>query len=259
MPNASDPPKDTKPPTSLGTFALASAFLGHLRRFSHTADERKPELEPDSVFEPPPLSPLVLDGYSPKTKTRLLAPGLAEQVRGLLPARNQLYDSWTLVYSLEQHGASLTTLYNNSAPHARHTGSEERTASKHGYVLVVCDTAHNLFGAYVNEHFHPSTVQASRRFYGNGDCFLWTSRRGSAEDSNDIQFQGFPYTGVNDFVIYCTNQFLSLGGGDGHYGLWIDDSLAHGVSSHSLTFGNDPLSSLGTNFDIIGVEVWKIG
>lgn len=216
---------------------------------------------------------------------------LAEEIRVLLPARNQIYDNWTLVYSLEQHGASLATLYNNSATQINHTGSEERTTSRHGYVLVVRDTSNKIFGAYVNEYFHPSTSQGSRRFYGNGDCFLWSSKLVKRSNSffntqntqhmkekdlietndqqndttmlpkeqYDIQFKGFPYTGVNDFVIYCTNQFLSLGGGDGHYGLWLDDSLNRGVSSHSLTFGNEPLSDEGTSFGIIGVEVWKIG
>ena len=46
---------------------------------------------------------------------------------------------------------------------------------------------------------------------------------------------------------------------DGHYGLWLDDSLDKGVSSTSLTFGNEPLSEQGSKFDIVGVEMWYIG
>lgn len=275
---------------------MASSLLGTFGLFSQSSSKSQAKLKSASknssthslVFEAPPLSPLQLGGYSPRTKTRVLTAELAEEIRVLLPARNQLYDNWTLVYSLEQHGASLATLYNNSATQISHSGSEERTASRNGYVLVVRDTSNKIFGAYVNEYFHPSTSQGSRRFYGNGDCFLWSSKlvkRSSSflntqhvkekdlievdgqqngpttlpKEQYDIQFKGFPYTGVNDFVIYCTNQFLSLGGGDGHYGLWLDDSLNRGVSSHSLTFGNEPLSDEGTSFGIIGVEVWKIG
>lgn len=266
---------------------MAAAFLGRLRRLSSNAsasrslgiDKHHQHENSHTILDPPPLTPVELLGYSARTKTRLMTPELAEEVRNLVPARQQLYDTWTLVYSLEQHGASLATLYSNNAPKITYGGSEERTRHKHGLVLVVKDRAHRLFGAYVNEHFHTVQVPGSRRFFGNGDCFLWTTQKTKkhvlkkssdevgAEDTNtaedddgyQLQFKGFPYTGVNDFVIFCTPQFLSMGGGDGHYGLWLDDNLEHGVSSPSLTFGNEPLSGSGTNFDIVGVEVWQIG
>jgi hypothetical protein len=48
-------------------------------------------------------------------------------------------------------------------------------------------------------------------------------------------------------------------GSDGHYGLWIDDSVEKGVSASCPTFGNEPLSDEGTKFDILGVEVWYVG
>lgn len=74
-----------------------------------------------------------------------------------------------------------------------------------------------------------------------------------------IRFKAFPYSGVNDYMIFCETGFFSLGGGDGHYGLWLDSSLEKGVSAPSQTFGNEPLSDEGTKFDILGVEVWYIG
>lgn len=46
---------------------------------------------------------------------------------------------------------------------------------------------------------------------------------------------------------------------DGHYGLWLDDSLAKGVSNTCPTFGNEPLSDEGTKFSILAVELWYIG
>jgi hypothetical protein len=60
-------------------------------------------------------------------------------------------------------------------------------------------------------------------------------------------------------MMLCEIGFLSLGGGDGHYGLWLDDTFEKGISSHCLTFGNEPLSDEGEKFDIIGVELWTIG
>ncbi|KAK2744012.1 oxidation resistance protein 1 [Myotisia sp. PD_48] len=74
-----------------------------------------------------------------------------------------------------------------------------------------------------------------------------------------IRFKAFPYSGVNDYMIFCETGFLSVGGGDGHFGLWLDDSFEKGVSSPCLTFGNEPLSDEGTKFDVLGVEVWYIG
>ncbi|PCG96231.1 TLDc [Penicillium occitanis (nom. inval.)] len=73
-----------------------------------------------------------------------------------------------------------------------------------------------------------------------------------------IRFKAFPYSGMNDYMIFCETGFLSVGGGDGHYGLWIDDSVEKGVSDSCPTFGNEPLSDEGSKFDILGVEIWYI-
>lgn len=74
-----------------------------------------------------------------------------------------------------------------------------------------------------------------------------------------IRFKAFPYSGVNDYMMLCETGFLSVGGGDGHYGLWLDDTFEKGISSSCPTFGNEPLSDEGEKFDIIGVELWTIG
>ncbi|PYH75775.1 TLD-domain-containing protein [Aspergillus uvarum CBS 121591] len=84
------------------------------------------------------------------------------------------------------------------------------------------------------------------------------SRSGTATPEQ-IRFKAFPYSGVNDYMMFCETGFLSLGGGDGHYGLWVDSSLEKGVSAASQTFGNEPLSDEGVKFDILGVEVWYVG
>lgn len=201
-------------------------------------------VEPD-FFTPPPLEAVSLVGFSDLTRTRLMNHELCEEIRNLLPARLQLYDTWHLEYSLEQHGSSLHTLYSNIRPNA--------TSKRSGYVLCILDQSGATIGAYANEPFHPTD---SRRYYGNGECFLWKTTK---LPKGDIRFQAFPYTGVNDFVIFCTSKFLSMGGGDGRYGLWVDDDLNVGISDRSLTFGNEPLSSEGSKFRIIGLEVWRVG
>lgn len=77
-----------------------------------------------------------------------------------------------------------------------------------------------------------------------------------------IRFKAFPYAGENDFTIFCQQDYLSVGGGDGHYGLWLDQGLGNGVSATCLTFGNEPLSEDGGpkgKFEVLGVEVWYVG
>ncbi|KAJ6157765.1 hypothetical protein N7470_005357 [Penicillium chermesinum] len=86
-----------------------------------------------------------------------------------------------------------------------------------------------------------------------------TPSRSGASTPERIRFKAFPYSGVNDYMMFCETGFLSLGGSDGHYGLWVDSSLEKGVSAHCQTFGNEPLSEEGEKFEVIGVEVWYVG
>lgn len=227
------------------------------------------------------LSPVHLVGFDPSAK-QVLTDELADEIRTILPERIKLFDTWQLVYNLEQHGASLGTLYKNCEP------PWEPTPSAHGYVIVVKDNHGAVFGAYVNEHFR---IQETRRFYGNGDCFLWkfnaqkqdtdllddelhgtTSQGGGASSplspsllernesiSKAPRFQAFMYTGLNHYSIFSQRDYLAVGSSDGHYGLWLDANLENGLSQRTDTFGNEPLSEHGASFQILAVEVWRIG
>ncbi|SCU93647.1 LANO_0E04434g1_1 [Lachancea nothofagi CBS 11611] len=208
-----------------------------------------------------PLPQVKLHGYTESTKSRLLTPEICDEIRNLMPTRIQLYPDWHLLYSLQQHGASLHSLYDKVSPETKNPG-------RVGYILLIEDRRGGIFGAYCNEPFRHSE---SKQYYGNGECFLWKlekvanvtlgqSRRAS-DSSYDHKwgFRGYPYTGLNQFVMYSTSQFLSMGAGDGHYGLWCDDGLVNGVSDPSLTFGNDVLSREGNKFHIVNLEVWRAG
>ncbi len=95
----------------------------------------------------------------------------------------------------------------------------------------------------------------------NGDLLLQPPSEPKSGTSipDRIRFKAFPYSGINDFMLYCERGYLSVGGGDGHYGLWLDDQLESGVSDPCPTFGNESLSEEGHKFDVLGVEVWYIG
>ena len=82
---------------------------------------------------------------------------------------------------------------------------------------------------------------------------------GPPPSSPSIRFKAFPYSGVNEYYMMCETHFFSMGAGDGKYGLWLDDGLVKGISSTSLTFGNEQLSDEGEKFGILGIELWVIG
>ncbi|RCK57711.1 Oxidation resistance protein 1 [Candida viswanathii] len=245
----------------------------------------------------PPLSPLTLVGYKESTRHRLLDLELANNIRNLIPARLQLFDNWNLVYSLEQHGISLNTLYRNCDPEHQLlilkkkrkeqgfadnivksmvvgdiTGSRYLYEPKRpqSYVVVVKDEHGNKFGAYLNENLKP---MEHRRYYGNGECFLWKcelydpSKLNHAVDKkskSEVRFKAFMYTGINDNIIYSNHEFISVGSSNGQNGLYIDKSLLKGVSYSCETFGNEVLNSSEHDakfgsFKIKGLEIWRIG
>ena len=253
-----------------------------------------------SPFQPPPLTPLALNGYRAGTRRegRLLSKVVAEEIRLLIPPRLQLCDHWELTYSLEQDGSTLTTLYSLSDQHRGKRG---------GFVVVIRDSGGGIFGAYLSD---PPKPQA--HYYGSGECFLWKAvklpalpdlsslppppsedtthaqrmttigiaktnsstslaslnvpstngangHRSGTATPDRIRFKAFPYTAENDYSIFCQQDYLSLGGGDGHYGLWLNHNLNKGVSDSCPTFGNEPLSDEGSKYDVLGVEIWYIG
>ncbi|RKO83692.1 TLDc domain-containing protein, partial [Blyttiomyces helicus] len=138
---------------------------------------------------------------------------------------------WTLVYSLEQHGISLNTLY-------------QLTSERDGpQLLVIRDANGGVFGAFGSDHF---AVRSG--YYGTGTCFLW-------KKLSDGELVAYAATGKNDYLMLSEPHFIALGGGNGDFGLWIDDELYHGHSAPCDTFNNDQLSST-VEFRIVGLEVW---
>jgi hypothetical protein len=84
------------------------------------------------TFQPPPLDPVVLLGYRDDTplSARLLDSVIAEEIRIMIPDRLRIIENWKLVYSLNQDGASLATLYQKC---------REFHGKMAGFILVVRD------------------------------------------------------------------------------------------------------------------------
>ncbi|KAH8106581.1 TLD-domain-containing protein, partial [Phellopilus nigrolimitatus] len=178
---------------------------------------------------------------------------LANLLRPHLPALARLPHSWSLLYSSDQHGLSLKTLYARCAPAP--TRKEAGKLSPAGSLVAVQDADGGVFGAWVGEGVHLS----HGGYYGGGDSFLWR-----VDPYEPHALSVYNWTGRNDYVAFCDTDFFSFGGGDGHYGLYLDGSLVEGTTHPCPTFDNECLAQ-GTRkgrmiaFECVGLEVWGIG
>ncbi|CAG8974745.1 hypothetical protein HYALB_00000356 [Hymenoscyphus albidus] len=246
-----------------------------------------------SPFQPPPLYPVNLSGYKAGTSesARLLNKALAEEIRLLVPPRLQLVEEWKLVYCLEEDGVSLGTLY-KKADELRGLRNGFVLVVKDGdgglFGAYLTEAPHpnpHYFGtgecflwrasiispastAFVSTLPPPpsaDTTNATRTTTISAppmsptNLLLPSPLSAGASTPERLRFKAFPYSGVNDYLMFCETGFLSVGGGDGHYGLWLDDNFERGISSSCPTFGNEPLSEEGQKFDIVGVELWSVG
>ncbi|CAA7263924.1 unnamed protein product [Cyclocybe aegerita] len=196
--------------------------------------------------------------------TPVLTAELAGLLRPHLPALSRLPRSWTLIYSLDQHGISLNTLYTRCDTHlSRRPAPGEVAGVGKGMLVVMKDSgvdeeAHgSIFGAWIAEGIR---LNKGRGYSGGGESFLWKYADGA--------LKVFKTTGKNSYVALCEPDYLSFGGGDGHYGLYLDDTLLDGSSASCPTFDNEPLCSYPTrsagakktvNFECVGLEVWAMG
>ncbi|XP_060560372.1 nuclear receptor coactivator 7-like isoform X4 [Ruditapes philippinarum] len=146
----------------------------------------------------------------------------------VMPGRTVGYP-WTLIYSTDKHGFSLKTLY------------RDMVGLESPILIAVKDTNDNIFGALTS-----CQLKYSDSFYGTGETFLFTFYP---------EFKVFNWTGENNFFIKGNQESLSIGAGQGVFGLWFDEDLYHGRTNKCETFDNDLLTS-SEDFVVKGVEAW---
>ncbi|KAJ9476416.1 Oxidation resistance protein 1 [Pseudozyma hubeiensis] len=255
--------------------------------------------------------PVTLSNRREETET-VIESFHASRIQALLPPRLQLGKRWSLLYSLDQHGISLQTLYHrvaagldpmkvgrsvsgNQAGKAgeedgqaegwlrgasretqqamgtrgqtggrrMHVGGGLNSISDAGLVIAIKDGDDNVFGAFVNEKLRPQ-----QHYYGSGECFLWKTTAASSKEE-DRGVERYKWTGKNDYMVLSESTFLSVGGGEGKFGLWIDGALEKGVSSCCPAFDNEILcdgegwgkgrKEGEARFECYGLEVWAVG
>ncbi|XP_078132938.1 oxidation resistance protein 1 isoform X2 [Sander vitreus] len=145
-----------------------------------------------------------------------------------LPPRT-IARSWQLAYSTSRHGASLKSLY------------RKLSATDSPVLIVIKDELDETFGAFLS---HP--LRLSETFYGTGETFLFMLHP---------RFKCFRWTGENSFFIKGDLDSFAIGGGSGHFGLWVDENLYLGRSRPCYTFNNCCLSETD-DFRVMELEVW---
>ncbi|RSH95385.1 oxidation resistance protein 1 [Saitozyma podzolica] len=179
----------------------------------------------------------------------VLTQSQADQLRRHLPPRQRMSGGWTLLFSLDQHGASLSTLYRQV---------EKSSSRRRGFgnLLVARAFSGMTFGVYMNE----SIVKREGTFYGSGESFMF-------KIIPDHPFpRVFKWTGKNQYFALCENSFISFGGGGGAYGLVLDSTFTRNSSATSPAYDNEvlcvaeaSLSEKAVGFDCQGLEVWATG
>ncbi|KAA0711135.1 Oxidation resistance protein 1 [Triplophysa tibetana] len=161
----------------------------------------------------------------------ILDPQQVREISQELPPRTIGY-TWHLSYSIDKHGASLKTLY------------RKLSTTDSPVLILIKDHNQQVFGSFLSHPLHPSET-----FYGTGETFLFLSHP---------RFKCFHWTGENSFFVKGDLDSFAIGGGSGHFGLWVDERLYVGRSSPCFTFNNCSLSETN-DFTILELEAWTFG
>ncbi|XP_012678286.2 nuclear receptor coactivator 7 [Clupea harengus] len=161
-------------------------------------------------------------------QSRILEASHVRELASELPPRTVGY-TWHLAYSTSRHGFSLKSLY------------RKLRGIDSPVLLVIKDSNDQMFGSFLSHPLRPSD-----KFYGTGETFVYLLHP---------RFKCFKWTGENSFFIKGDLDSFAIGGGSGHFGLWLDETLYLGRSSPCSTFNNCCLSETG-DFRIIELEVW---
>uniref|UniRef100_A0A1I7RMQ6 Oxidation resistance protein 1 n=1 Tax=Bursaphelenchus xylophilus TaxID=6326 RepID=A0A1I7RMQ6_BURXY len=174
------------------------------------------------------------------TDSQILDEFMINQIMDILPPRAEGYP-WVMIYSSEKHGFSLATLYRRM---------QEWKEEMSPVLLLIRDVEGHVFGAVGSTALTPQD-----HYYGTGDSSLLF--RFTGEYPHTRELRSYTWTGDNQFFINASKDFLSMGAGGGHYGLYLDADLFNGRSQRCATFNNEPLAGgIKEDFQIQFIEAF---
>ncbi|KAI3629693.1 hypothetical protein MIR68_011128 [Amoeboaphelidium protococcarum] len=278
---------DTHPDHGLldGTYSYLSSVVGGasaLLGLSPTSETTNELVQPSS-----PQTDIIWDneiqlvGLDSSADTPIMNMELANALRRRIPSRFREYNKYQLIFSLQQHGASLNTLYQKCAYFRDYQADRPSICPS---FLLVQDDGNSIFGAFTTEMWKShsgsgtaeetrqqlayssssplsrskyGTLTSGRSYYGSGECFLFKWITGDQTSKSSL----IPYewTQKNDYFMLSESDFMAMGSGDGKFGIFIDHELYRGLSSNAPTFSNTiPLctDAVKGEFKIVNMEIW---
>ena len=188
----------------------------------------------------PPIDQLeILPNTPPPTKytpiisnTGLLTSNLLYQLLDHLPPIQKTASKIERIFSIEKHGISLSSLYNQT---------QDQTCK----LILIMDDNGVTTGAFASH-----TLEKHSSYYGNGLTFLF-------QYVNETALI-YPSTGTDEYYILCQDNYIAFGGGDGTFGLWVSEGMESGSWKDSSTFSNGLYIGGGSgDFKILKFEVWE--
>ncbi|KAI3630195.1 hypothetical protein MIR68_011630 [Amoeboaphelidium protococcarum] len=256
----------------------ASALLG-LSPTSETANVLAQPSSPqtDIIWD----NEIQLVGQDDSADTPIMNMELANALRRRIPSRFREYNKYQLIFSLQQHGASLNTLYQKCAYFRDYQADSPSICPS---FLLIQDDGNSIFGAFTTEMWKShsgsgtaeetrqqlayssssplsrskyGTLTSGRSYYGSGECFLfkWISDDQTSKSS----LIPYEWTQKNDYFMLSESDFMAMGSGDGKFGIFIDHELYRGFTSNAPTFSNTtPLctDAVKGEFKIVNMEIW---
>ncbi len=170
-----------------------------------------------------------LVGYPPDLKPVLTHSNL-RLLQSALPRRCE-GSTWRCVFHTHADGYSLQTLYRKAGQHAD------------TMMVVMSKTGHTM-AAFCSRPWRPQ-----RHFFGTGETTVLSLHPHPGK---------YSWTQSNKLFQLAKPQALALGGGEGGFALYLNDTLQRGTSSACGTFGNTA-SLLGEEqCEIVCVELWAL-
>lgn len=109
-------------------------------------------------------------------------------------------------------------------------------------ILLIKDSNNYVFGAFCSQQWTPQN-----KYYGDGDCFVFTLWP---------RFNVYKWSRLNLFFQFSNNSSIGVGGGfEGDFGIFLDADLRRGFSGFCETFTSPCLAS-EKDFECFGIEVW---
>lgn len=178
---------------------------------------------------------------------RIMPESMFQQISNEALPRNLRMYEWERVFCISRDGDAFFTML------------EMCSTFKHT-LIVIKTTTGNILGGFASETWKDQDGYDYRNsFYGTGICFLFSDFPSNTDPDKKLSF--YPWTGVNNYCQICDvdRGKIAMGGGEGDFGLIIDDAFRRGSTGRCSTFNNPTLvPSIGGSFDILEFEVYGL-